>query len=174
MTLSEICEAAITLSDNTAGNLMLDAIGGPAGLTAFLRSIGDATTRLDRREPDLNTAVPGDPRDTTTPAAMAATVERLVLGSVLTEASRARLEAWMAADRVADGLLRAGLPKTWSIADKTGAGGNGARAIVAVARPPAGPAMTIAVHLAETAASMAERNAAIAEIGTAIGRAFEI
>mgnify|MGYP001591062493 CR=1 FL=1 len=172
MTLAEICEAAITLSDNTAGNLMLDAIGGPEGLDAFLRSIGDTTTRLDRREPDLNTAVPGDPRDTTTPAAIAATLERSILGEALSEASRLRLERWMAADRVGDALLRAGLPKTWAIADKTGAGGHGARAIVAVTRPPAGPPVTIAVFLAETAATMAERNAAIAEIGTAIGRAF--
>ncbi|NLH83701.1 MAG: class A beta-lactamase [Phyllobacteriaceae bacterium] len=173
MTLAEICEAAITLSDNTAGNLMLDAIGGPVGLTAHIRSIGDTTTRLDRREPDLNTAIPGDPRDTTTPTAMAATIERLVVGDALSPSSRARLEAWMTADRVADGLLRAGLPKTWAIADKTGAGGNGARAIVAATRPPAGPPVTIAIFIAETSASMAERNAAIAEIGAAIGQAFE-
>ena len=167
-TLSEIAEAAITVSDNTAGNLLLDAIGGPAGLTAFLRSIGDDVTRLDRRETELNEAMPGDPRDTTTPAAAARSLHDLVLGKALTPASRERLTAWLLGDRVGDALLRAGLPKSWRIADKTGAGGNGARGIVAVVWPPERRPLTLAIYIAETRATMAERNAAIAEIGAAI------
>ena len=168
MTLAEIAEAAITVSDNTAGNLLLDAIGGPAGLTAFLRSIGDDVTRLDRRETELNEAMPGDPRDTTTPAAAARSLHDLVLGKALTPASRERLTAWLLGDRVGDALLRAGLPKSWRIADKTGAGGNGARGIVAVVWPPERRPLTLAIYIAETRATMAERNAAIAEIGAAI------
>lgn len=75
LTLAAICEAAVTLSDNTAANLMLDAIGGPAGFAAYLRGLGDVVTRLDRTEPTLNEALPGDPRDTTSPLAMAAEPE---------------------------------------------------------------------------------------------------
>ena len=172
--LAEICAAAITVSDNTAGNLLLDAIGGPEGLTAFLRASGDAVTRLDRREPALNEAAPGDPRDTTTPAAMAATVERLLFGDVLTAASRARLVGWMEADAVAGALLRAGLPKDWWIADKTGAGGNGARSIVAAVRPPGRGPVVMAINLAETTLSLAERNAVFAEIAAAWVRSLVV
>ncbi len=172
MTLAEIAEAAITVSDNTAGNLILDAVGGPAGLTTFLRSKGDDVTRLDRRETALNQAIRGDLRDTTTPAAMARTLRGLVVGDGLSTASRDHLTGWMVADRVGDALLRAGLPKTWRIADKTGAGGNGARAVVAVVWPPERRPTTIAVFIAETTATMAERNAAIAEIAAAIGRSL--
>ncbi|MDK9696104.1 MAG: class A beta-lactamase [Siculibacillus sp.] len=172
MTLAEIAEAAVTVSDNTAGNLLLKAIGGPEGLTAFLRSLGDGVTRLDRWETELNEAKPGDHRDTTTPAAAARTLHDLVLGKALTPASRETLTGWLLADRVGDALLRAGLPKTWRIADKTGAGGNGARAIVAVAWPPEKKPVTIAVYIAETTASMPVRNAAIAEIGAAIARSL--
>lgn len=172
MTLAEIAEAAITLSDNTAGNLLLTAIGGPAGLTTFLRGLGDDATRLDRWETDLNEAAPGDPRDTTTPAAAVRTLRDLMLGKALTPASRAKLADWLLGDRVGDALLRAGLPKSWKIADKTGAGGNGARAVVAVVWPPERKPLTIAVYVAETSATMAERNAAIAEIGAAIARSI--
>lgn len=170
MTLAEIAEAAITLSDNTAGNLLLDAIGGPHGLTTFLRSIGDDVTRLDRREPDLNEAAPGDARDTTTAAAITRSLRELVLGRALSAGARDRLTQWMVDDRVGGPLLRAGLPARWKIADKTGAGGNGARAIVAVVWPPDRKPFTTAIFLAETKATMAERNAAIAEIGAAVAR----
>ena len=95
MTLAELCDAAITLSDNTAGNLLLSAIGGPEGLTAFSRTLGDTVTRLDRIETELNEAAPGDPRDTTTPAAMAADIRALVLGDALSAASREQLKAWL-------------------------------------------------------------------------------
>jgi beta-lactamase class A len=172
MTLAEIAEAAVTLSDNTAANLLLTAIGGPRGLTDFLRSVGDDVGRLDRWETDLNEATPGDPRDTTTPSAAAHTLHELVVGRVLTPASREQLTAWLVGDRVAAALLRAGLPETWKIADKTGAGGHGARAIVAVAWPPQRKPVTIAIYIAETTAPMAARNAAIAEIGTAIARSL--
>lgn len=126
MTIAELCEAAITVSDNAAGNLLLESFGGPAGLTAWLRSIGDQTTRLDRTEPDLNEASFGDPRDTTTPAAMLETLGKLVFGSVLSESSCQQLIEWMVANRTGDARLRAGLPKSWRIGDKTGTSSTGA------------------------------------------------
>src|SRR5207302_258303 len=97
MTVDQLCEAALTLSDNTAGNLLLDAIGGPAGLTQFARHLGDATSRLDRIETALNEALPGDPRDTTTPTAMLHDVDKLVLGDALKPASRQHLIGWLLA-----------------------------------------------------------------------------
>lgn len=171
MSLEQLCEATITVSDNTAGNLVLGAIGGPEGLTQFMRSVGDRVTRLDRIEPDLNEGVPGDPRDTTTPNAMANAMEALVLGDVLSAASRALLETWLRADSVADALFRAGIPATWEIGDKTGAGGYGSRSIAAIMWPPSGSPVIATVYITETDASFDARNEAIARIGAAIAKA---
>ncbi len=125
MTLGGLCEAAIEQSDNTAGNLLLNAIGGPAGLTNFVRTLGDRVTRLDRIEPELNSAIPGDERDTTTPAAMCTDTQRLLLGDALSEASRRRLEDWLQRNETGGLMIRAGIPKNWIIGDKTGRGSNG-------------------------------------------------
>ncbi|MEM6774469.1 MAG: class A beta-lactamase [Pseudomonadota bacterium] len=168
ISVAEACEAAITLSDNTAGNLLLSAIGGPAGLTAYLRELGDDRSRLDRIEPDLNEALPGDARDTTTPLAIVATLRTLLLGDALGADSRARLEQWMVNDRVADALFRAHLPAGWEIGDKTGAGDHGSRAIVALIRPPERIPVLAAVYVTETAADFPERNAMIASLGARI------
>jgi beta-lactamase class A len=130
--VDELCEAAITRSDNAAANLLLPAVGGPAGLTRFLRGIGDARTRLDRTETALNSAIPGDPRDTSTPAAMAGDLQAIVLGSVLVPASRARLLAWLHANQTGGARLRAGLPAAWRVGDKTGSGANGTTNDVAI------------------------------------------
>ena len=121
MTLAELCDAAVTLSDNTAANLLLASIGGPAGLTSFVRSLDDLFTRLDRNEPTLNEALPSDPRDTTTPNAMASTLQALILGTkALSAGSRAQLTAWMINNKTGDTRLRAGLAKDWRVGDKTG------------------------------------------------------
>jgi beta-lactamase class A len=88
MTVAELCDAAITLSDNTAANLLLATLGGPPGVTTYARSLGDSVTRLDRIEPGLNEARPGDPRDTTTPTAMLGNLQRLLVGDALSPASR--------------------------------------------------------------------------------------
>ena len=125
MTLAELCEAAITLSDNTAGNLLLANYRRAGGLTAFVRTLGDTVTRLDRIETELNEALPGDPRDTTTPAAMAAEPAQLVLGDALSAKSRAQLKAWLVANKTGDTRLRAGVPAGWIVGDKTGTGGHG-------------------------------------------------
>ena len=169
--LGQACEAAITVSDNTAGNLLLAAIGGPAGLTAFLRQMGDEHTRLDRTEPLLNEATPGDPRDSTTPDAIVGTLALLLTGDVLSASSAQRLENWMVADRVADALFRSRLPAGWGIGDKTGAGGHGTRAFIAVLRPPGRKPAFAAVYITQTKADFAARNSAIAEIGAVV---FEV
>src|SRR5690606_9568256 len=104
-------------------------VGGPEAVTSFLRRIGDSTTRLDRDEPTLNEATPGDPRDTTTPLAMQETLAALVLGTALNEESRAQLQAWLLSNEVGGPLLRAAIPQDWTVADRTGAGGYGTRGV---------------------------------------------
>lgn len=165
MSLEEACAAALVWSDNTAANLLLDALGGPEALTAFLRAQGDATTRLDRREPELNSALPGDPRDTTTPAAMAATLDRLLLGTALAPASRARLEGWMVGCRTGLKRLRAGLPADWVVGDRTGTGDNGTANTVALLRPPGRAPLVAAVYITGTAGPAEARDAPHAEVG---------
>ncbi len=109
MSVAEACEAAVELSDNTCANLLLARVGGPTALTAFWRSTGDAVTRLDHNEPELNRSMPGDLNDTTTPAAMAASLRRFVLGEVLSQGSRERLAGWMVDCKTGKNRLRAGL-----------------------------------------------------------------
>jgi len=133
--VKELCGAAITQSDNTAANLLLDTLGGPAGLTKFLRATGDAVTRLDRYELSLNEGTPGDPRDTTTPQAMLDTLRRLTFGSVLRPDSRRQLLFWLANNTTGAGKLRKGLPANWAIGDKTGAGGHNSNNDIALIWP---------------------------------------
>ncbi|AWM24149.1 beta-lactamase [Sinorhizobium fredii USDA 205] len=165
MTIAELCDAAITISDNAAGNLLLESFGGPAGLTSWLRSIGDEATRLDRTEPDLNEARFGDPRDTTTPAAMIGTLGKLAFGSVLSESSRQQLIEWMVANTTGDARLRAGLPKSWRIGDKTGTSSTGAVSDIAFAGPESRGPILIAVYTGEAKLRPAELNPIFAEIG---------
>ena len=168
MTLAEICEAAITRSDNTAGNLMLAAIEGPAGLTAYARAVGDGATRLDRTETALNEAKPGDPRDTTTPAAMAANLRALVLGTGLAPASRERLTGWLVANTTGGARIRAGLPAGWRVGDKTGTGENGTNNDVAVVWPPGRAPLVICAYVTEPKSGFERCNAAIAGVARAV------
>ncbi len=168
MTLFELCDATMTTSDNTAANLVLQALGGPEAVTAFARSMDDPITRLDRYETELNEATPGDERDTTTPNAMLATLEKLVLGDVLADDSRQQLEAWMKGNAVADSLFRAAMPFDWVIADRTGAGGYGSRSITAIIWPPEQPPTVAVFYITDTEASFEERNAAIASLGEVV------
>ena len=165
MTVGAICEAAVTLSDNTAGNLLLDSFGGPAGLTVYMRSLGDDVTRLDRRETALNEAAPGDPRDTTTPAAMVAALQRTVLGAALSPASRAQLADWLVATKTGDKRLRVGVPKGWRVGDKTGSGGHNATNDVGVIWPPDRAPIVVAAYYVGADASDDQRSAVLAEIG---------
>jgi beta-lactamase class A len=173
MALSELCEAAMTWSDNTAANLILASLGGPAGVTDFARSIGDTATRLDRIEPDLNEAVPGDPRDTTTPAAMVASIRALVVGTALSAASRDRLTRWLVANKTGDARLRAGLPTGWRVGDKTGSGERGTANDVGVAWPPNRAPVIVSVYLTETSGTGGQRDATIAAVGRAVAEALE-
>ena len=143
MSVSDMCKAIVELSDNTCANLLLARSGGPEALTAFWRATGDMVSRLDHNEPELNRSPPGDPHDTTTPAAMARTLRRLALGEVLKPASRERLVGWMVDCKTGDNRLRGGLPKAWRIGDKTGNNGKDASGDIALAWPKPGAAPVV-------------------------------
>ncbi|EHS54118.1 beta-lactamase [Rhizobium sp. PDO1-076] len=174
LTLTELCHAATTVSDNTAANLMLEAIGGPSGFTAFVRSVGDPVTRIDRMEPALNSAKPGDKRDTTSPAAMAALLKTLVLDDALSPASRDQLGQWMVANTTGGTKLRAGLPRGFTVGDRTGAGANGTNNVVAVIWPPQRKPLVATVFITETQTPRPETDPAMAEIGRLLTRILEI
>ncbi|CAN7462584.1 class A beta-lactamase [Rhizobacter sp. LjRoot28] len=164
ITLAALCEATITVSDNAAANLILGTFGGPAALTRHVRTLGDTVTRLDRTEPALNEARPGDPRDTTSPAAMAATLKRVLLGDALSARSKAQLTQWMRDTRTSGDRMRARLPAGWTAADKTGGGENGTTNDVGLLWPPSGEPIVLAVYYTGSTAPAATRNAVIAEV----------
>ncbi len=168
MTIAELCEAAMTLSDNTAANLLLTSFGGPPALNNFLRSIGDSTTRLDRTEPSLNEAAAGDPRDTTTPSAMLEDLHRILFGDVLDFSSRTQLTDWMMANKTGDARLRAGLPHSWKVGDKTGTGDHGTTNDIAVLWPPHHPPVLITAYLTQSTLNDASRNAILADVARTI------
>jgi beta-lactamase class A len=165
MTIEALAHAAVVVSDNTAANLLLSQVGGPQDVTQFLREIGDKVTRLDRNEPTLNTNLVGDERDTTSPRAMAKSLRTVLTGSVLSLASRERLIGWLVECQTGLSRLRAGLPATWKVGDKTGTGENGACDDVAITWPPKGAPWLIASFMSGSSASPADLNAAHAEIG---------
>jgi len=160
MTVAALCEAAVGVSDNAAANLLLKLIGGPAGLTAYLRSQGDNVTRLDRIEPELNSNLPGDPRDTTTPQAMAQLLQTLLTGTALTTPVREPLLRWLVESRTGLTRLRAGLPAGWKVGDKTGTGERGAVNDVAIVWPPDRAPWVVACYLSGSALSVSQLSAA--------------
>src|SRR5437764_9721817 len=168
MPLGALCAAAIEQSDNTAGNLLLDTIGGPVGLTNFARSLGDQMTRLDRKEPELNSAIPGDERDTTTPSMVCADMQRLLLGKVLSESSRHQLEDWLRHNETGALMIRAGVPKMWNVGDKTGRCANGATNDVAIIRPSGRAPILVAVYSIGSTSSADDRAATVAEAARVI------
>lgn len=140
LSVRDLCRATMITSDNPAANLLLGVVGGPSAVTRFLRDNGDAVTRNDRLEPDMNRFAPGDPRDTTSPAAMAASLQRFVLGTVLQPASRQQLADWLIDNETGDARLRAGLSKAWRVGDKTGSNGEDTTNDIAILWPTAGGA----------------------------------
>ncbi len=168
MPLGELCAAAIDYSDNTAANLILASLGGPAGYTRFVRSLGDRFTRLDRTEPTLNTSIPGDPRDTTTPAAMTGSLRAVLVGDALSAGSRERLIGWLKGNQTGGHRLRAGLPRTWTVGDKTGTGAHGSTNDIGILWPPGRAPLLVAAYFTGSDAPIAEREAALAEVGRAI------
>lgn len=168
ITIAELCEATITLSDNAAANLLLGASGGPKAVTAFLRGLGDEITRLDRSEPALNYhETPDDERDTTTPVAMTETLRKLIFTDALSPRSKAQLAAWLVMNKTGDTRLRAGFPADWMTGDKTGTNGDkaGNANDVAVAWSPNRGAIIVSAFVEMPGISGDERNALIAEIG---------
>ena len=171
--VERLAEAVVEVSDNAAANLLLRLCGGPAGLTGFLRASGDPLTRLDRTELALNSNLPGDPRDTTTPQAMIATMRRILLGDVLTTGSRDTLRGWLRNCATGRSRLRAGLPRDWVVGDKTGTGENGAIVDFAWAWPPPTRApILIACCMSGSRAPLERLEAAQAGIGALVAAAL--
>jgi beta-lactamase class A len=170
LTVRDLCGAAVAFSDNTAANILLKAMGGPDAFTQFMRSIGDETTRLDRFEPDLNSNLPGDERDTTTPYAMVESLLRIFTQDVLTLGSRALLIDWMTASKTGVDRVRKGLPKTWVSGDKTGTGANGAVNDLVLAWPLERRPIIIAVYMSESKLPTAQLASAHGEIGQIVGQ----
>src|SRR5262245_14459035 len=168
MTMAELCDAAVTRSDNTAGNLLLASFGGPAALTAFCRTLGDDISRLDRMETELNYHDgQDDVRDTTTADAMLENLRKLLFTYLLAGPSRSQLAAWLIASKTGDARLRAGLPKTWLVGDKTGTNGDndGNANDIAALWPPDRAPLLVTVYCEIPSIPADERNAVIAEIG---------
>lgn len=170
LTVETLARAVVTVSDNTAANLLLAKVGGPAGLTRFVRSMGDRVTRLDRTEPTLNSNEPGDPRDTTSPRAMVDLMKRVLFGDTLSNTSRERLLFWLRACETGKERLRAGFPGNWIVGDKTGTGGRGAMNDVAVAMLPGRAPVLVAAYMSEGGASSTVLQAAHADVGRLVTR----
>lgn len=171
MTISELCEAAMVWSDNTAANLILESLGGPEAATAYVRSLGDTVTRIDRMEPEANVFGPGELRDTTTPEAMLDDMQKLFLGDALSPLSRDRLTEWFVANQTGKDRLRAGLPPTWRVGSRTGTGPHGTSNDVAMAWGEDGQPILISAFLTGSKADAAARDNALADVGRAIGAA---
>jgi beta-lactamase class A len=162
MTLAALCDATVTVSDNAVPNLVLESFGGPSALTAYARRLGDTATRLDRWEPELNAAAPGDPRDTTTPQAMAMLLKAAMLGDALTHDGRARLIGWLRGSRTNASRLGAHVPAGWQLGSKTGSGPRRTANDVGVYWTPSRAAIVVAVYLTESTASAGVRDRVIA------------
>lgn len=171
MTVQDLCEAMVLVSDNTAANVLLEASGGPAALTQWLRELGDGTTRLDRNEPSLNTALPGDERDTTTPQAMVQSLQKLLLGDVLEGYARALLQQWLVDSRTGDKRVRAGMPGDWTVGGKTGSGERGTACDTLIVWPTAQSApLLVTAYLTGSSLDGTGREAVLARAGEAIKR----
>jgi len=169
MTIAALCHAALTVSDNTAMNLLLDTLGGPAAVTRYVRGLGDPTTRFDRHEPELNTPAPGGLLDTSTPDAMLADMQALLLGDALSAPSRARLVDWMRHNTTGTGQLRAGLPADWTAGDKTGSSRHQTND-VAIAWPPSRKPLLIVAFYEGPAGLSDQRRAVLAQVGAVAAR----
>lgn len=168
MTVGDLCFAAIDMSDNTATNLLIARLGGPEAVTGIWRDLGDPVSRLDRPEPELNDAGPTGQEDTSTPAAMAAALDTVLLGDALSPESRAQLLAWMTPGGVTQDLLRASLPDDWQVADKSGSGAS-SRNLVAMVTPPGADPLFVSIFVAEAEADFQTRNAALMDLSADIG-----
>jgi beta-lactamase class A len=172
LSVERLCAAIVEVSDNSAANLLLRRIGGPAGLTGFIRRCGDSVTRLDRFEEELNSNLPNDPRDTTTPAAMVGLMRTLLLGNMVSPASRERLAGWMRGATTGLRRIRAGLPPGWTAGDKTGNGARGSANDITIAWPPNRRPILIASYMSGVEVDDDARHAAHANVGRIVSAAF--
>lgn len=172
MTVEALCAAAMQYSDNTAANLLMKILGGPGAVTAYTRSIGDTQFRLDRWETELNTALPGDPRDTSTPAAMGHSLQKLALGDGLPEAQRAKLVEWMLGNTTGDKRIRAAAPSDWKVGDKTGSGDYGTANDIAILWPPGRKPIVLAIYHTQKVADAKWQNDVIAAAARVVLEAF--
>jgi beta-lactamase class A len=164
--IAALCRYAVIYSDNTAANLLLATLGGPQAVTALARSLGDRVTRLDHVETDLNKVADGEVHDTTSPRAMLNSMHAVLLGNALSAASRARLTGWLVENTTGGDRLRAGLPPSWRVGDKTGAWmPQGGVNDIAIIWPPGRKPILVTAYTAYAPGDMARRNATIAEIG---------
>ncbi|MGW4845097.1 class A beta-lactamase [Nocardia brasiliensis] len=165
MTIRDLCDAAVRYSDGTAGNLLLRDIGGPAELTAYLRGLGDPFTRMDRIEPAITEATPGDPRDTSSPRALGTDYQRIVLGDALPEEKRAFLRDLLERNATGAGALRvrAGVPRGWKVADKTGTGDYGTLNDIAIVWPPDRAPLVVSLMSSKATADAEYDQALLAE-----------
>lgn len=164
ISVEEACAAAVIESDNTAANLLIELVGGPDAVTSFARSLGDAVTRVDRYEPELNSNRNGDEQDTTTPRAMVGSMEMVLVGDTLSPSSLELLLAWMSRTETGRNRIRAGIDPRWRIATKAGSGERGATNDIGIVWPPGEAAILIAVYSSESTKPPGERNAAIAAV----------
>ncbi len=164
MRIADLCAATIQTSDNTAANALLRELGGPAELTAYMRSIGDNAFRLDRWETELNSALPGDLRDTSTPSAMANSLHKLVLGNALAEPQKQLLKDWLIGNTTGNTRIRAGLPQGWIVGDKTGTGDYGNAHDIAVVWPPSRAPFVLAIYTSRKKKDSEARSDIIAEV----------
>ena len=172
MSVGDLTEGTMIYSDNTAANLLLESVGGPKELTQYIRSLGDKTTRIDRFEPELSDNIRGDPRDTTTPSAMLHAMHQLLIENALTAASKERLTGWLIRNTTGDAKIRAAMPKSWKVGDKTGSGKNGASNDIAIIWPEGQKPFLVSVYYTGSTLSADEKNAVIAEVGRIVRRTF--
>lgn len=172
MTISQLLAAAMEYSDNTAANLLFEPARGPQGVTTFMRSIGDIVTRINRIEPYLNTNLPNDDRDTTTPNAMLTSMKKILLGKVLSPASKNQLTQWMLNNTTGANKLRAGIPTHWPIGDKTGSGDNGATSDIAIMWPDADTPVLVAVYYTGSKEPYEIKNHVIEQVGRIVSEQF--
>jgi beta-lactamase class A len=172
MKISELCEAAISTSDNTAINLLMNKLGGPSAVTSFARSIGDNTFRLDRKEPELNSAIPDDLRDTSTPLAMEKSLQQIVLGDTLALPQRELMQTWLKGSITGNSQIRAGVAKEWIVGDKTGKGDYGTTNDIGIIWPTKCPPIVVAIYFTQNKKDAAYRDDVIASATRIMINAF--
>lgn len=172
MGLGKIAEAAMQYSDNTAGNLLFEELGGPEGFEKALRESGDTITIADRIEPDLNEAIPGDSRDTSTPKALANNLELFGISDYLPADKQEIFTNWLKGSTTGDSLIRAGVPEGWEVGDKSGAGGYGTRNDIAIVWPPNREPIIIAIMSSRKEKNASFNDELIAKATEVIAKAF--